>query len=465
MKKETKWIYAVAGLFIILFIGLALYFTYFTVVEKQKISVHPYNKRLDHLETEIIRGDIYDAEGVLLATTKDGKRSYPLGRRYAHAVGYSQRGKYGGEALANVELLYPDYNLKSIFESAFIGKEFMGRDVVLTLDDRLQTAAQESFGDRKGAAIVLEPSTGKIKAMYSNPTFDPNNLLEDWEYLLQDEDNSSLVNRSTQGLYPPGSIFKILPTIAYIQNHPEDYENFTYTCEGSITKGSHTIKCFNGIAHGKVNLEEAFEKSCNTFFINLSEVVTAKELQTLGDKLLFNTSLPFDMDHATSRLQLTKEENDFNILAAYIGQGKTLVSPLHMGMLASMIANDGVLMKPYSFDFSMSKKGNVRLKNLPSYDKAYLDEKTTHILRKYMMGVVENGTAQALSRDDLVVGGKTGTAENETSKDHSWFIGFAYPKSNPEQSIAFAIIVENGGKGAQALGVANNILDAYSNLQ
>lgn len=461
MKKENKWVYILAGLFMTLFAGLVMYLVYFTTVEKKRISVHPYNKRLDHLEEEIIRGDIYDSNGTLLATTKEGKRSYPLGRSYAHAVGYAQRGKYGAEALANVELLYPDYTFKSIFENAFTGKKFMGRDVVLTLDTNLQKACEEGFGKQKGAAIVLEASTGKIKAMYSNPTFDPNTLVEDWEYLVQDEEESPLVNRSTQGLYPPGSIFKILPTIGYIQKYPEDFEKETYTCEGSITKGPHTIKCFNGVAHGQVNLKQAFEKSCNAFFIHLSDKVLAKELQTLGEKLLFNAPLPFDMDYAKSRLQLSEEENDFNVLAAYMGQGKTLVTPLHMAMLSSMIVNDGVLMKPYLFDYSMSNKGNVRLKNLPTYDKAYLDEKTAQILKTYMIGVVENGTATEIARKNLKVGGKTGTAQNETSKDHSWFIGFAYLEDAPEKAVAFSVIVENGGKGAKALKVVDDILDAY----
>lgn len=462
--NNKKVVYSILGLFTVVFLGLAGYMIYFTMVESKEISIHPYNRRLDHLEGEVIRGNIYDTNGNLLATTEDGQRVYPYGARYAHAVGYSQIGKYGAEAQTNVELLYPDYNLKSIFENTFMGKKFEGRDVVLTLDDRLQKISEEAMQGYKGSVVILEPSTGKIKAMYSTPGFNPNQLVANWDSLSSDQENSPLVNRATQGLYPPGSIFKILPTIALIESGLE-YENIIYECTGSITQGDYTIKCFNGNVHGKINLKQAFEKSCNTYFIHLQEYIKPKELQALGESLLFNKSLPLDIEYNKSRLEVGEKSTPFDVAAAYIGQGRTLVTPMHMAMLASMLANDGVLMEPYLFDFSKNEKGRVLLKNLPNYHRALINENTAQILQEYMMGVIRNGTASRLSTRGLRAGGKTGTAQNETGKDHSWFIGFAQNVEKPESEIAFAVIVENGGQGAKSLDVTQQILRTFVYLE
>lgn len=462
--SNKKIVYSILGLFVTIFLLLAGYMTYFTVFESKDIAVHPYNRRLDHLEGEVVRGTIYDTNGNILAVTENGERVYPYKSRYAHAVGYAGVGKYGAESLANIELLYPDYNLKSIFENTFTGKKFEGRDVVLTLDDRLQKASEEAMEGYKGAVVILEPSTGKIKTMYANPTFDPNEIAANWDNLVSDEENSPLINRVTQGLYPPGSIFKIIPTIAFLESYPE-YENIVYECTGRIRKEDYSIKCYNEIAHGKITLKEAFEKSCNTYFVNLQDYVFAKNLQEVGERLLFNKAFPLNMEYSKSRLDLSKNNTEFDLSATYIGQGKTLVTPIHMAMLASMIANDGVLMEPYIFDYSKNEKGKVLLKNLPSYHKALVDEKTVKILQELMREVVDTGTASKLSTRGLMVGGKTGTAENETGKDHSWFIGFAQNEERPEEEIAFAIIVENGGQGAKALEITQQILRAFVYLE
>lgn len=458
MKKA---IYSVAFLFIALFCGAAVYLGYFTVFERDRIAIHPYNRRLDHLDQEVIRGTIYDSTGEVLAETVEGIREYPYGRRYAHAVGYAQSGKIGAEALANTELLYPDYTIESIFRNAFLGDKFEGRDVVLTLDNRLQAIAQEALGDYRGAVVLIEPSTGKIKAMYSNPTFNPNRIVEDWDALREDETRSPLVNRATNGLYPPGSIFKIFPVIGAMTNGTD--QTFTYECKGYIEKAGHRIQCYNGRVHGEVDLEQAFAKSCNTYFIALSDKVPFGALADVCQKLLFNADLPVDFDYARSQFP-TEQVSEFDQLAAYIGQGRVLVTPMHMAMVASIIANDGVLMKPYLFDHATNSKEEILSKQLPEYVEAYLDEVQSKALQEMMHQVVSEGTASRLNDLDLDIGGKTGTAQNATGKDHSWFIGFAKPEGNDKNTLAFAILVENGGEGAKALTVARALLQSYSDI-
>ena len=129
------------------------YFIYFTTFKQKQMSIHPQNTRLNNLENEVVRGDIYDTNLVLLATTENDTRSYPRKSLYAHAVGYSQSGKTGVEALANTQLLYPNYSLVALFKNAFLNEKFEGRDVVLTLDDRYQTAIAEAMGERKGGDV------------------------------------------------------------------------------------------------------------------------------------------------------------------------------------------------------------------------------------------------------------------------------------------------------------------------
>lgn len=459
--KNNRYIYRVASVFILVFVFVGIYIGYFTIVESKKIIVNPYNKRLDHLENEVIRGDIYDSEGTLLATSKDGYRNYPYASTYAHAVGYVGHGKFGAEAMANVELLYPDYNVKSLFEYAFAGEKFKGHDVYLTLDHKLQEACESAVGSRKGAAVVLEPRTGKIRAMYASPGFNPNKIDVNWEYLASDEDESPLLNRATQGLYPPGSTFKILTTTAYLETVGEKAFDFVYDCQGVITKNGHDIKCNNGKAHGKVNLESAFTKSCNTYFVALTDQVPIDALSKIANKLLFNTALPVSIEYKKSQFSLNNNSSSFDKLITYIGQGETLISPLHLAIIESIIYNDGVLMAPYMIDYSKDTSGKTALKNLPTYQGTYLDEKTCEILKSLMQKVVSEGTGNRLYRSDMTIGGKTGTAQNETSSDHSLFVGFAEMPDGSKESIVFAVIVEQGGKGAKALDVSNAIIEAY----
>ncbi len=464
-NQDQQIIYMITGIFVAMFALLIGYFIYFTVVKEKQIAVHPQNTRLNTMEKEVIRGTIYDTNMVVLATTEDDIRTYPRGRLYAHAVGYATNGKTGAEALANTQLLYPDYSITSLFKAAFLNEKFEGRDVVLTLDDRYQRAVADVMSGQRGGVVILEPSTGKIRAMYGAPGFDPNDIVEDWEELRTDETNTPLVNRATQGLYPPGSIFKVITALAYIEKQGDAPLDFTYNCTGEVSGDDYTIQCYDHTAHGEVNLETAFAKSCNSYFVKLGEQLTVGELKAAAEKVGFNKDLDFDMAYSKSKFQLTNKDSDFEKAATAIGQGRTLVTPLHMAMVAGMIANDGISMKPYLMDYSMSKKGSIKVKNMPVYDGATLDEATAVKLQDLMLAVTANGTASSLSYSGMTVGGKTGTAQNETSADHSWFMGFAKDDADTKDAIAFAVVVEGGAKNVRAVSVVQKILDVYSEVR
>ena len=297
-NQDQQIIYMITGIFVAMFMLLIGYFIYFTVVKEKQIAVHPQNTRLNAMEKEVIRGTIYDTNMVVLATTENEERTYPRGKLYAHAVGYATNGKTGAEALANTQLLYPDYSVTSLFKAAFLDEKFEGRDVVLTLDDRYQSAVAEAMSGERGGVVILEPSTGKIRAMYASPGFNPNDIAENWDELRTDEKNTPLVNRATQGLYPPGSIFKVVTALAYMEKQGDESLDFTYNCTGEVSGDDYTIQCYDHIAHGEVNLETAFAKSCNSYFVKLGEQLSVGELKAAAEKLGFNKDLSFDMAYS-----------------------------------------------------------------------------------------------------------------------------------------------------------------------
>lgn len=461
VKQDRKMIYTLAAIFMIIFAVLIGYLVYFTIFKQKQMSIHPQNNRLNNIESEVIRGNIYDSNLTILATTdEDGNRVYPYKNLYAHVVGYSQNGKTGVEALANSELLYPSYSFVSILKRAFMNEKFEGRDVVMTVDHTYQSAIADAMSGRHGGVVVMEATTGKIKAMYSSPNFDPNTIEVNWTELNHDDENSPLLNRATNGLYPPGSIFKVITTLAYMrQNKGLD---FTYNCTGSISGDNYTIKCYNGTAHGEVDLSEAFAKSCNSYFVALNETLPSAALKNAAEAVGFNGPLDVDFGYSVSRFSLTHTDTAFEKAATSIGQGRTLTTPLHMAILAGAIANDGVSMKPYLIEYTKKQNGQIKDQNMPKVGEALMTEAEAYELQKLMEGVLDTGTAISLPEKGLLVGGKTGTAQNETEADHSWFIGYAKdPDDKTKAPIAFAVVVEGGGKGAQALKVSNSILEAY----
>lgn len=461
MKQDKKMIYTLAAIFMIIFMILIGYLTYFTVFKQKEMSIHAQNNRLNNIESEVIRGNIYDSNLTLLATTdEDGNRVYPYDNLYAHVVGYSQKGKTGVEALANSELLYPNYSFLSILKMAIFNEKFQGRDVVLTLNHNYQTTIANAMSGRHGGVVVIEATTGKIKAMYASPNFDSNKIEINWSELNSDEENSPLLNRATKGLYPPGSIFKVITTLAYMrQNNGLD---FNYNCTGSISGDNYTIKCYNGVAHGEEDLSKAFAKSCNSYFVALSETLPEGALKEAAEAVGFNEALDVDFGYSVSRFSLTSSDTAFEKAATSIGQGRTLTTPLHMAILAASIANDGVSMKPYLIEYAKKQNGQIKDRHMPVVGDALMTEAEAYKLQELMEGVLDFGTAVSLPEKGLLVGGKTGTAQNETEADHSWFMGYAKdPDDETKAPIAFAVVVEGGGKGAQALQVSDSILNAY----
>ncbi len=441
------------------------YYSYFVVVQGKSYINNSYNKRQDLLANYITRGKILSADQQILAQTiltEDGEdvRVYPYNEVFSHVVGRVDHGKTGIEQSESFSLLTTNENPFIQIINTLSGEKNVGDNVVTTLNARLQQAAYDALGNHQGAVVVLEPSTGKILAMVSKPDYDPNTVNHDWEKLNANS-NSPLLNRATQGLYAPGSTFKILTTLEYIRENP-NYEDYEYNCKSEDKFNQVTIHCAGGLIHGKEDLKESFANSCNTSYANLGITLNMNRFQELCTSMYFNSTLPINLKTSQSSFVLNANSDLVDYAQTVIGLGKTQITPLHNAMIAAIVANDGVLMKPYLIDHIESASGNIISSNEPETIGTKISPSEAELLTEFMAEVVKSGTGTKLSGMKVSVAGKTGTAEYEIGKNpHAWFVGFA-PVENPE--IVVSVIVESAGSGSKyAVPIAKKILQAYYN--
>ncbi len=440
------------------------YIVYFNAVKSKEIINSPYNVRLDSMSDRVVRGKILDQDGQVLAEThvaEDGSESryYPYGDLYAHVVGYDSMGKSGLESTENFDLLTSHAFFLEQLVNTVKEEKNVGDNVITTLNTDLQKAAYNALGGYKGAVVVMEVSTGKILAMVSKPTFNPNTIYKEWDYLTSSE-NSELLNRATQGAYAPGSIFKIVTALEYIREN-KAYENYAYTCSGEISHEDTIIHCAKNYAHGEEDLQSAFANSCNSAFCDIGLSLDISDYGNTAEELLFNSKLPSVLPYSQSKFQLNKKSDESEIMMTAMGQGKTQVSPYHMTLITAAVANGGVVMKPYLVDEIVNYTGARVSKNYPANYKRLMTTDEAAQLKEYMTAVVDAGTATALSGEAYTVAGKTGTAEysSDKEKSHSWFTGFSNV-DNPE--LVVTVVVESAdNSGMSAVSVAKRILNAY----
>lgn len=455
----------------ILFIALMGYLVFFTIVRAKTFVNSPYNQRQDLFAQNVIRGSITDRNGNVLAETTvsdDGteNRTYPYGSLFSHVVGYSdsELGKTGLESVENFELLTSNAFFIEKLQNEFNDEKNPGDTVVTTLDAELQQSCYDALGNNKGAVIVMEADSGKILAMVSKPDFDPNSLSENWESLNTDEENSPLLNRATNGSYAPGSVFKIVTALAYMQQDG-NYSSYSYNCTGSITEADTTISCFNGTAHGIEDLRSSFSNSCNASFASIGLSLDLSEYRETAENLLFNSKLPGVLDYTKSSFVLDETSGNAEIMMTAMGQGNTTVSPYHMALITQAVANGGTLMEPYLVEKVTNYTGTEIRKNVPKSYKRLMTSEEAAQLKQYMAAVVSEGTGSVLNGRSYTVAGKTGTAEYslvDGEKTHSWFTGFSNVE-NPELVITVITEGSDGSESGKAVSIAGSILDSYYN--
>lgn len=451
-----------------LFAAMIGYMVYFQVEKSEDLLKSPYNQRVIRKENSVTRGKILARDGKTeLAYTEiaeDGSESriYPWGGLFAHVVGYSDYGGSGLENAESIELLKSHADIKEQVNNEVNGVKNKGDYVISTLDKDLQQAASDALGENTGAVVVLDVHTGEVLADVSKPGFDPNTIVEDWEDLNNDESGSPFLNRSLQGLYAPGSTFKMVTALAYLREHGT-FDDFYYECSGSYTQGGFTIHCAGETAHGQENFADAVANSCNcAFAYMISDQMNESSLGETAESLLFNKDPDLLLPNAVSRFKFKQGQGVELAMQTAIGQGDTLVTPVHMAMIAQAIANGGEMLRPIFVDqvttYTMNKE--VRTAKTESLGNVMTADEAAALI-PLMREVVNRGTAAELSELPYQVAGKTGTAQYGNIEDdtaHSWFMGFS---ETGNRDIAIAVIVEGGGNGiAPAVPVAKQVFQS-----
>ena len=470
MNNLQKNIKNVMIVFLLLFVVLISYMSYSTLFKSEAALNSVYNKRNEAEKNRVLRGTIYDRDMNALTTgEKTGEfsqtRQYVGGVAFSHVVGYSdvKYGSSGIEKKFDKELSGQSVNtIKDIFSDKK-AENRVGNHVVTTLNSQLQQRAFEILGNRKGSVVALNPKTGEVLAMVSKPSFDANTIQENFETLSQQGDTPFL-NRAVSGLYPPGSTFKVVTAISALENMT-DITNRTFNDEGKISfNSSEYLENYKGYANGSIDLRTAFLKSSNVVFGTLAMELENNKLKETAEKFLFNKDIPSStITIDNSIFPEYKSDEVGNIAQSGIGQSGVLASPIEMALVASTIANKGVMMEPNIVKEIISPEGKV-VKNYEAKEATTVTTpENASLLKEYMKAVVNEGTGQAAKLWGVQVSGKTGTADHDSGdKDpHTWFIGFA---GYDEPEIAFAIIAEEGGNDSfNASSMAKELMKTYFN--
>lgn len=457
MNSSKTSIKRIFIMIILMFLLVIFYLLKIVAVDSKTMITNSYNPRINATDNTIKRGAIKDINGNIMAySEKNGDtyvRKYADGTYAAHVLGYTGVGKAGIEANQNFVLQKLDNETFQRINSFVTGEEVEGNSVVLTVDDYLQKIGTDLLRTNNGAVAVIEVKTGRILCMTSKPNYDPQTVADNWDTLRQRED-SPILNRATQGVYTPGSVFKIVTSIAAMRNL-SDVDDFAYTCTGEATFQDKVIHCYNNKAHGEVNLQSAFAQSCNCYFSELGKRVGAQKLRETAESLGFNQDFDFDLNTSRSTVQIDGNATESELVETAIGQGRTTVTPLFMASLTAAIANDGVMMQPYIVDHIENYSGKTIFTNLPKMTGAIISSNEAEKLKEMMVEVINTGTGFNAKSQYFQVAGKTGTAENPNGADHLWFVGFA-PAQEPEYAVA--VVLENGDGSMNAGVIARKML-------
>ncbi|WP_138203480.1 peptidoglycan D,D-transpeptidase FtsI family protein [Haloimpatiens lingqiaonensis] len=470
MKDISQNIKKVMIIFLLLFLGLVVYITYFEIFLGPKLVTRADNRRLWAKRNAILRGTIYDKNMKSLAeSSKNGDkqtRKYLYNDLFVHALGYEDEkyGLTGMEKRYDKELMALDsIDIYSVFNFKSKEAEKKGYNLITSLDYNIQKKAYDLLGDNKGAVVALNPKTGEILAMVSKPGFNPNGLSEvNWKKISTDG-NFPLINRAVSGMYPPGSVFKTLTSVSALENI-DGIMNKRIQDKGKIMFNSkEKLSNYNGEVLGNIDFQQAFVHSSNVYFGTLGMELGNDKLRETAEKFFFNKNIPsIGVTIDNSKFPKYKNYEKGNIAQSAIGQSGVLATPMQMALVASTIANDGVMMKPKIVN-KITNSNNKTIKNISAESIGQITSKeNADTIEEFMRKTVQQGTARAAKNSKVAICGKTGTADHkddgsENSTPHSWFIGFA-PYQNPQ--IAIAVIVENGGTGG---GIATRVATGVIN--
>ncbi|OQR60644.1 penicillin-binding protein [Streptomyces maremycinicus] len=483
MNKPLRRIAIFCGLLVL---TLLLRDNYLQYVKADSLASDTKNRRVNITRYSTPRGDII-VEGKAITgsveTTGDYKykRTWSNGAMWAPVTGYSSQA-FGANQLEKLEDGILSGNDDRLFFrntlDMITGKEKEGGSVVTTLNAAAQKAAYKGLGDKKGAVAAIEPSTGKILALVSTPSYDPSKFAgssdtdqEAWNAVQKKNDaDDPMLNRALRETYPPGSTFKVVTAAAALENgEVSGIDEKTDTPDPfPLPQSSSKLTNEHGTCED-ATLRYALMVSCNTVFAKMADNVGNEKMIEQAGKFGFNEA---ELDTPVRAAEsIYPEDNAPQNALDGIGQGSNRATPLQMAMVASAVANDGKLMKPYMVDQLKAPNLDTLETTEPQQLSQAVSSKTAQALQEMMETVVNDpqGTGGKAKIDGVTVGGKTGTAQhglNNKEKPYAWFISYA-KLSDGSAPVAVAVVVEDGAAdrgditgGGLAGPIARNVMKA-----
>jgi penicillin-binding protein A len=464
---------------VVLLFGLLVGFTsYWAVFEADALQDERANKRPLLEELQIRRGRILVEGGAVVARSipigkgqnRVFERRYPKGSLFGHPIGYSFVDRQSEfERYHTDELVGRKSEFTSIIDQLSGGRE-EGDNIVITIDPDAQRAGLEALAGQPGSVVAIEPATGKVRAMASIPSYDPNRARNQFNALNR-EAGSPLIDRATQSRYAPGSTMKVVTASAAL-----DSGEFTpdTTVDGSSPKviGGVPLSNAGGESFGSISLTDALTNSVNTVWAEVGEELGTDTMYEYMDRFGFNAKPEIDLPRdelSTSGVydgnRVLGADQPIDIGRVAIGQERLGVTPLQMAEVAAAVANGGKLIRPQLWDRVIDPDGRVVKRMRPEVQSEVMSSETAGTVNEMMQNVVNDGTAAGVFPSSLQVAGKTGTAELGTGREgcalpnQAWFIGFA-PADDPQIAVA-ATIECTSSFGAEVAGpIARSVMEA-----
>lgn len=465
-RALSKRLTVLTWLFTALFAALIANLAYVQVVQADSIKSMTSNNHTIARRAYVERGSILTSDGVILAESvrqENGTytRSYPQGTLAAHTVGYisTQYGSTGIEAAYDDVLTGQESyaNWHDAFNS-LAGVDASGNDVVLTINSRIQAAAEAALEGRVGAIVVLDPKTGAVLAKASSPTYSNDQLTD---LLANGGENAPLFDRTTQALYTPGSTFKVVTLAAALESGVATLDS-VYAAPASIEIGGGQVTNYNMADYGELDLRTAFAYSSNTVFGQLATQIGAEALVATARAFGYGSSVGVGFTTVASLMpdpaEMTEWETAWAGAGQPVGQHESPAGPqstvMQNAMVAAAIANGGVLMEPYVVQGVTDANGSYISTTQPHALGQACSAAVAEQVGSAMLSTVSEGTGAAAAIAGVDVAGKTGTAETSGEQPDAWFIGYA-PYETPVAAIA--VVIEDDGEHT-ATNVAGDVL-------